>query len=131
MFLRVYAREGQRLSTSFESFVDILSQWHGMYIELDGSFVWALAFDGRRYQLDGMVYDRDGAIEYLELKGELVPEMWNRLMTALTDDAPDSGAYDSALRVHDVENEKWTTPAKIRCAITDPSLHPPGGNDAD
>ena len=131
MFLRVYAHEGKRLSTSFESFVDILSPGHGMYIELDGSFVWAFVADGRRYQLDGMVYDRDGAIEYLELKGDLIPEMWNRLMTALTDDAPESGACDSALRVHDVANENWTTPTAIYGAIRDPSLHPPGGSDAD
>jgi hypothetical protein len=131
MFLRVYAREGKRLSTSFESFVAILNQWHGMYIELDGSFVWAFVSDGRRYQLDGMVYDREGAIEYLELKGDLIPEMWNQLITALVDDAPDSGGYDSALRVHDVANENWITPEALLQAIIAPSLRPPGGSDAD
>ena len=131
MFLRVYAHEGKRLSTSFESFVDILSQWQGMFIELDGSFVWAFVSDSRRYQLDGMVYDRDGAIEYVELKGELIPEMWNRLMMALADNAADSGTCDSILRVHDVARENWTTPSAILQAISTRSLHPLGGSDAD
>ncbi len=41
-----------------------------LYFEMDGSFVWAVR-EGEESvgQIDGMIYDRDDAIEYLDLKG--------------------------------------------------------------
>lgn len=125
MFLRVYAHEGKRLPKSFESFVEDLSDWHGMFIEMDGSFVWSFVADGHRHQLDGMVYDREEAVEYLEVKGELMPEMWARLARTLAGDASEPTAWDRILRVHDVARQRWATPSVILQTILEG-----GANDA-
>lgn len=130
MFLRVYAHEGKRLSRSFESFVATLNDWQGMFIEMDGSFVWAFVCEERRYQVDGMVYDRDGAIEYLELKGNLIPEMWKQLLKALSDDADEPSEWDPAFRIHDVTHQCWTTPTAILQTISTQSLRPRGEGNA-
>lgn len=126
MFLRVYAREDRRLPKSFESFVAALNDWPGMFVEMDGSFVWAMRVDGLRYQVDGMVYDRDGAIEYLELKGELTPDSWIQLLQTLADDPTAPSAWDDLFRIHDVSRQTWKQPSGIL-----EELRVGGGDDGD
>jgi hypothetical protein len=113
MFLRVYPQEGQRIPKSFEAFVSAVSDWQGMFIEMDGSFVWSFEMDGNRFQIDGMVYDREGAIEYLELKGNWNPGAWTEIMTALVESPIEPKAWDRLFRIHDVANESWHTPSAI------------------
>lgn len=81
----VYPTEGSRFSVTFEQFAESVSNWPGMYFEMDGSFVWSIVSDPNqgRAQIDGMVYDRDDRIEYLDLKGNARPEDWLALFGVL------------------------------------------------
>ncbi len=66
------------IELSFESAAEVLTQWKGLFFEMDGSFVWRSAErvspHEHQWQLDGMLYDRNGKIEYLELKGSCCKE---------------------------------------------------------
>jgi hypothetical protein len=80
MFVRLYHRnENTPLPKSFESFIEAIGKWDGLYAELDGSFVWVWHENNQRYQLDGMVYDRGEFIEYIELKGTCSETAWLQL----------------------------------------------------
>jgi len=109
MFVRIYGEIGQAMAQSFEGFIEGVSAWDGMYAELDGSFVWVFQEENRRYQLDGMVYDRSGVIEYVELKGRATKDSWGRICNLLIADfqrtSPD--AFVQHLRVHDIEQQCW------------------------
>lgn len=113
MFVRLYACEGMRMTQTFEAFCEAIAPWPGMYVEPDGSFVWVVEAGQDRMQLDGMIYDRGGAIEYVELKGECGRSIWGRLCTLLVSgyDAED-GDWDTRLRVHDVERGLWLEPSR-------------------
>ncbi|XZE46813.1 hypothetical protein SH467x_002109 [Pirellulaceae bacterium SH467] len=81
----VYPTEGNRFSVTFEQFAESVSNWPGMFFEMDGSFVWSISLERNpgRAQIDGMVYDRDDRIEYLDLKGNARPEDWLALFGVL------------------------------------------------
>lgn len=69
---------------SFESVFEVLSNKPNVHAELDGCFVWRSFEQGRdrnpRWLLDGMVYDRDGAIAYIELKGKCDRKLFTELL---------------------------------------------------
>jgi hypothetical protein len=54
---------------SFEEAVAALEALPRMFVELDGSFVWRSPDEEQRWQLDGCLYDREGRLQYVELKG--------------------------------------------------------------
>lgn len=54
---------------SFEQAVAALEALPRMFIELDGSFVWPSPDPEQSWQLDGCLFDRDGRLQYVELKG--------------------------------------------------------------
>jgi hypothetical protein len=98
-----------------------------MFFEMDGSFVWTVEAEKQRLQVDGMIYDRDGAIEYVELKGEWPPEAWHRLLRPLM--APADLIADDAtstlwerLRVHDVAGQQWKTPKDVLLELQQGSI---------
>jgi hypothetical protein len=64
---------------SFEAAAESLEKLDRLFIEPDGSFVWA----GEGWQVDGSLYDRDGRLQYVELKGALPVEAFDRLLAAL------------------------------------------------
>jgi hypothetical protein len=113
MFLRVYAREGKRMPTSFEGFVDTIGNWPGMFCEMDGSFVWSILVDEARTQIDGMIYDRDGSIEVVELKGNLTAGTFRQLMLALAGEPAEPSDWDREFRIHDVEGQLWKRPSQL------------------
>ena len=85
----VYAPENERFSTTLESFADQVSGWPGLYFEMDGSFVWAVREGVENVgQIDGMIYDRDEAIEYLDLKGNAPNFWWEKLLGVLLKSDP-------------------------------------------
>ena len=87
-----------------------------MFAEPDGSFVWVIPTAEYRYQLDGMIYDRDGAIEYIELKGNACRSMWDSLCLNLFLDQNGrllSDAWYEQPSIHDVENNAWLSPSEI------------------
>src|SRR5690349_6762515 len=50
----------------FETAVERLAKLERMFIEPDGAFVWRPAAD---VQIDGVLYDRNSRLQYVELKG--------------------------------------------------------------
>jgi hypothetical protein len=85
-----------------------------MYFEMDGSFVWVResSSDGSRSQIDGMLYDRNDAIEYLDLKGAATGECWLALFIAILGKTPKTfnlDELDESLRVHTVSLGEYKT----------------------
>ncbi len=70
-------------SRSFEEVCEALAQLPRMFIEPDGSWVWVSASDQPAWQLDGMLFDRDERLLYVEWKGTCPPESFDRLLAAL------------------------------------------------
>lgn len=106
----VYAPEIERFSTTLEHFADQVSGWPGLYFEMDGSFVWAVREgDESVGQIDGMIYDRDDAIEYLDLKGNAPNIAWEKLLGVLLEADSEQGL--DVLRIFEVSTGaylKWS-----------------------
>ena len=68
------------LAISFDEAIDHLSQLERMYAEPDGSFVWVSAREGLSWQVDGNVFDRDGRVVLVDMKGSCPPEEFDRLL---------------------------------------------------
>ena len=69
-------------AVSFETCLGALEALPRMFCELDGSFVWVGEAEGRRWQLDGVVYDRDAAVAYVDLQGECPGEALDAVLAA-------------------------------------------------
>lgn len=72
------------LSASFESAAERLEGLAKLYLEGDGSFVWAR--DGGREKVYGMLYDAAGVLQYVELRGDCRQETLRRVITAIEPD---------------------------------------------
>ena len=72
-------------TVSFEEAAERLGRLERLYFEPDGSFVWVGAASGDRsaWQLDGVLYDRAGRLQYVELKGTCPPDAFAELLRAL------------------------------------------------
>ena len=57
------------LKMGFEELLESMAKWPGVYFEWDGSFGWVGRYEPtsarKRWKMDGMVYDRDQAIQYI------------------------------------------------------------------
>ncbi|MCY2975176.1 MAG: divalent-cation tolerance protein CutA [Planctomycetota bacterium] len=86
------------LRISFEAIADQLTPWPGMYFEMDGSFVWVSTERDpagvARWQLDGMIYDRAGTVQYVELKGRCDRNAWTKLVSVLNPNEPIAPSED-------------------------------------
>ena len=79
------------LAVSFEQAVAALEKLPRMYIEPDGSFVWAQkAADGAEWQVDGNLLDAGASLSHVEISGRCPSESLDELLAAL-------GWPDSAL----------------------------------
>ena len=73
------------LGVSFEDAAESLSGLARLYFEPDGSFVW-VGDEGRggsSWQFDGVLYDRAGRLQYVELKGDGPLAAWQQLRAVL------------------------------------------------
>jgi hypothetical protein len=68
---------------SFEEAEAALAQLPRMFIEPDGSFVWVAAESELRWQVDGVLYDRDERLLYVDLKGSCPAAAFDQLLTSL------------------------------------------------
>lgn len=68
------------LSSSFDDAAERLSAIDRLYFEMDGSFVWTGTAGENRWQLDGMIYDRGGRIQYVDVKGNCPRQVWHQLL---------------------------------------------------
>ena len=74
---------GTPFAISFETASETLVQLERMFLEPDGSFVWVSSAQERPWQLDGVLYDREGRLLYVDLKGACTPDDFDRLLAAL------------------------------------------------
>ncbi len=123
--LLVYAPESSEFQRTFEEYADSVSSWPGMFFEMDGSFVWSIPSDRPisnglgKLQLDGMLYDRAGRIEYLDLKGSADRGSWLKLFWALLGPMPGSETHESEestveqierrIRIYDVQKGTYVS----------------------
>jgi len=68
---------------SFEEAAERLGRLDRLFIEPDGSFVWASPQAGPPWQVDGNLFDRNGRLLFVDLKGSSPPEDFDRLLAAL------------------------------------------------
>jgi len=68
---------------SFEEAAEALSRLPRMYCEPDGSFVWVSPGNDPVWQVDGNLYDRDGRLLFVDLKGTCPAEAFDDLLRAL------------------------------------------------
>jgi hypothetical protein len=72
------------LPVTFDEATAALQSLDRLFIEPDGSFVWAGAEeDGVAWQVDGNLIDRGDALAYVELKGCCPEEQFDQLLRAL------------------------------------------------
>jgi hypothetical protein len=81
--LQLSPQPGHRFAPSFEDLFERLAKFEGMFIEWDGSFVWRDRQHSPPKQMDGMIYDRDGSIVYIEVQGDFSLEQWMRLCRSM------------------------------------------------
>jgi hypothetical protein len=68
------------LAITFEDAVDRLSRLERMYAEPDGSFVWVSSREGLSWQVDGNLFDREGRVVLVDMKGSCPPDDFDRLL---------------------------------------------------
>ncbi|MGD9723237.1 MAG: hypothetical protein AB7O59_18610 [Pirellulales bacterium] len=68
---------------SFETAQERLSKLERMFCEADGSFVWTSPQSALTWQVDGNLYDRDGRLLFVDLKGSCPSDQFDRLLAAL------------------------------------------------
>ena len=74
---------GDALPVSFEETAETLQLLPQLYFEPDGSFVYANRDALYPEQLEGQLFDRDGRIMYVELKGVCSSEMFDAILQSL------------------------------------------------
>jgi hypothetical protein len=70
------------MPVSFEQAGDALNRLARLYFEPDGSFVWVSSKDEPKWQVDGNLFDRDGRLLFVDLKGSCPREQFEQLLAA-------------------------------------------------
>jgi hypothetical protein len=84
--VHLYGAGGGPMTSRFDDVATSLAAVERLYFEPDGSFVWA----GPEWQIDGMIYDRDGVLQYADLKGHCPLPLWRQLTVWIAGSASDS-----------------------------------------
>ena len=126
IFVQIHPFPNQQLPQSFELLAEILASIPGMFFEMDGSFVWVDHSFTPASQMDGMVYDRHGKLEYVEVKGACNAQQWYTLCQAVCGLANQQlleasrcevgsafSNIDPIARIHRVVSGDWTTASEI------------------
>lgn len=98
----LYGPERGPLPISFEVAAGRLERLPRLFFEWDGSWVWSGHDDRQqRWQLDGMVYDAAGQVQYVDVKGCCPKSVWRELLGALLPTEPETPPPDSAAHPDD------------------------------
>jgi hypothetical protein len=87
-FVRVFAADGagkKALPVSFDAAYAALAELPRLFIEPDGSFVWASPPGEASWQLDGTLVDGGASLYYCELKGSCPPQAMAQVLACLSD----------------------------------------------
>jgi len=71
------------LPVTFEQAGEALCKMERLYFEPDGSFVWVSARGEPKWQVDGNLFDRDGRLLFVDLKGSCPSEQFDQLLLAI------------------------------------------------
>jgi hypothetical protein len=71
------------LARSFEAAIAQLEGLERIFCEGDGAFVWTSPHGEPPWQVDGNLYDRDGRLLFVDLKGTCPGHQFDRLLSAL------------------------------------------------
>ncbi|XZE52499.1 hypothetical protein SH139x_004195 [Planctomycetaceae bacterium SH139] len=102
----LYGPLGGPLPVDFETLAERLSALPKMYFEMDGSWVWTGQQQGHRWQLDGMLYDANGKVQYIDLKGSCPLQQWKLLLMSCNYRRPENRPGDGFLSTSD--SGSWT-----------------------
>jgi len=73
---------------SFEQAAEQLQRLPRLFFEPDGSFVWVTEANGASWQLDGVLYDRNGFLQFVDVHGEFTRETIASLLEAVAGTQP-------------------------------------------
>jgi hypothetical protein len=103
------------MNVSFEMVAAALQRHPNVHFEPDGAFTWGSVEHRspvhRLWQLDGMIYDRENRIEYVELKGNCDRATWQAFTQVL------SGVEYGSLIVQLIEQGLWICEADFNLCI--------------
>lgn len=72
---------------SFEQWMHKMLQRPGVYAEGDGSWSWTAQEKNERgapvWRMEGMIYDRDGKVFYVDVQGQCTADAWRDMVEAL------------------------------------------------
>ncbi len=105
--IQIVANDGAGLRVDMDAISHQFESIPRLQLEWDGAFVWV----GERWQLDGMLYDRDEQLRYVDLKGCCPLSSWLLLralfvptqIQASVIRLPEGGLYD----LQTFENLTW------------------------
>lgn len=82
--LQIETKElNKTFDVSFDELFETLQNFERLFIELDGSFVWRGTSDDSPWQIDGIVFEKDDRVWYVELKGYCDHQSFNNLVSCL------------------------------------------------
>jgi hypothetical protein len=73
---------GSAMAVDFEDAFDRLRHLDRMFVEPDGSFVWASPREGISWQVDGNAFEKNGRVLLVDLKGSCPADAFDRLLVA-------------------------------------------------
>ncbi len=97
----LYGPKGEGLLSSFEDAASRLQQLPQLYFELDGSFVWS---PDRAQQIDGMLYDAQGRLQYVDLQGQCSFESWDAVIGAINDSRTATDCFVMVIPTRELKN---------------------------
>jgi hypothetical protein len=68
---------------SFEQVTAELARLERLYVEPDGSFVWVSSQQDHLWQLDGVVYDHQDRVRFIDVGGSCPANQFDRLLAVL------------------------------------------------
>lgn len=70
-------------AVTFEQAAEALGRLPRMFVEPDGSFVWVSSRQAAAWQVDGVLYDRDQRLLYVDLQGRCPEWEFDQLLAAV------------------------------------------------
>ena len=70
------------MAVGFDDALARLAAIERLYAEPDGAIVWTSPREGLRWQVDGNLFERDGRVLLVDLKGSCPPAAFDRLLAA-------------------------------------------------
>lgn len=108
--VHLYGADCGPLTSRFDEVAERLRALPRLHFEPDGSLLWS----GQRWQVGGMIYDREGTLQYADLQGRCPRERWQLLVRQIAGPTPRLSVLrlsDHAL--HDLQTfEKSTWPSE-------------------